>query len=286
MSDFGQNIVIFRNGVRRLNGFFKGYYFKHQKGDNTLCLIAGRSDNERFIQIITKDFSRKLPFTEGNVFSKKGIVLDIHEPGLSLTGRIRYKNLTPIHYDVMGPFCLLPMECRHRIISMNHLLEGKVLFNGEIMDFTGGRGYIEGDSGLSFPSSYTWIQANDFQEDCSIMAAVAKIPFCGLKFRGCICVIHDHGREYRLATYLGVKILVCTKKNIILKQGKYRLDIRINAGKGQRLSAPQDGEMERTILEAVACPAEFLFFEGQRLLFYRKSRYASFEYEFSGQKEV
>lgn len=118
------------------------------------------------------------------------------------------------------------------------------------------------------------------------MAAVAKIPFCGLKFRGCICVIHNHGREYRLATYLGVKILVCTKKNIILKQGKYRVDIRINAGKGQRLSAPQDGEMERTILETVACPAEFLFFEGQRLLFYRKSRYASFEYEFSGQKEV
>ena len=90
MSDFGQNIVIFRNGVRRLNGFFKGYYFKHQKGDNTLCLIAGRSDNERFIQIITKDFSRKLPFTEGNVFSKKGIFLDFVDVGLSLTGRIWY----------------------------------------------------------------------------------------------------------------------------------------------------------------------------------------------------
>lgn len=284
MSDSGQNSVIFRNGVRHLNGLFKGYYFKHQKGEHTLCIIAGQSEDERFIQVITKEFSRKVSFTQGNHFSMKGIVLNIHEPGLSLTGRIRYKNLTPIHYDVMGPFCLFPMECRHRIISMNHHLEGKVSFNGELMDFTGGRGYIEGDSGRSFPSSYTWIQANDFQNDCSIMAAVAKIPFCGLKFRGCICVINDRGREYRLATYLGVKILTCTKNNIILKQGKYRLDIRINAGKGHRLSAPQDGEMERTILETVSCPAEFLFFEGQRLIFYKKSEQASFEYEAAGRR--
>lgn len=122
---------------------------------------------------------------------------------------------------------------------MKHTLKGAVMLNGERIDFSGGTGYIEKDSGRSFPSEYTWIQANDFPEDASIMAAAAKIPFLGMHFQGCICIIQYQGIEYRLATYLGVKIVKCTPNRILLKQGKYALKIRIKNENSRELAAPK-----------------------------------------------
>lgn len=263
-----------------MKDFFNGYYYKHQKGEHTLCLIVGKSNEEKFIQVITEKFSWRFPFTKGNYFSERGIVLDINTPELSLTGKIRYQGLSPIRYDVMGPFRFFPMECRHGIVSMSHQLDGSVILNGEIIDFTGGRGYIEKDSGRSFPSSYTWVQSNSFQKNCSVMAAVAAIPVCNLKFRGCICIIQYEGREYRLATYLGVRVLCCTGKKIVLQQGRCRLDIRIQEKDGRHLSAPQNGRMTRTIVESAACPAEFVFYKGKKTVFHLYSDHASFEYEY------
>lgn len=262
-----------------MSGYFNGTYYKHQKGMNTLCIIAGHCSSKKFIQVITKDFSVEVPFTKDNIFTRKGIRLNINTPEISLKGTIRYGKLSPIRYDIMGPFCLFPMECRHGIISMYHRLKGRVVLNGETMDFTGGMGYMEKDSGRSFPSSYAWIQANDFSNHTSIMASVAEIPFCGLRFRGCICVIQYQGKEYRLATYLGVHVVVCRPDRIVLKQRKYRLDIRINNNNQRKLSAPKNGEMTRKIMESASCEAEFTFYRHKKQVFHLKSEQASFEYE-------
>ena len=266
-----------------MKDFFEGYYFKHQKGDETLCIIAGCAGTSRFIQVITETQAWQAPFTEGNHFTKAGIRLDIETPELSLKGEIRYENLTPLRTDIMGPFRFFSMECSHGVISMCHRLNGKVELNGVTIDFTGGKGYIEMDKGKSFPSAYTWVQANDFtgalQEVCSIMAAVAKIPFCGLHFRGCICAIHYKGKEYRLATYLGVRVIECTRRRIVLRQGKYRLEIKILGGNGHLLRAPVKGEMCRMIEESASCPAAFTFFCRGKLVFHLQSEHAGFEYE-------
>lgn len=263
-----------------MNQFFQGYYLKHQKGAKTLCLIVGRSDSGHFIQIITQNGSWQMPMTKGSHFSKRGVMLDIHTPDLSLTGKISYQGLSPIRYDIMGPFQFLPMECQHGIVSMSHRLKGSVTLNGKNIDFTGGKGYIEKDSGRSFPSSYAWVQANDFREDCSIMTAVAEIPICGLSFRGCICIVHYRGTEYRFATYLGVRILSCTKETIILKQGRYQLHIHIYAKNKYHLSAPRNGKMSRTIMESASCPAEYVLYKGSCQIFHLFSYHTSFEYEY------
>lgn len=262
-----------------MKNYFEGYYYKHQKEGRTLCMIAGQTGTEKFIQVITEDFAVKVPCTKGNIFSKSGVLLNIQTSKISLKGAIRYRGLSPIKYDIMGPFRFFPMECRHGIISMRHSLVGSVMLNGEKIDFTGGIGYMEKDSGKSFPSNYAWIQANDFQEPCAIMAAVATIPVCGLHFRGCICVIQYQGREYRLATYLGGRTLICTKNRIILKQGKYRLEIRVKEKEGMELSAPQNGRMVRTIRETASCPAEFRFYINGKAVFCLYSQHSGFEYE-------
>jgi len=270
---------------------FDGTYFKHQKGGRTVALIAGTSaGNHAFIQIITNEFSHCLNYPApdhtpgdiirvgGSIFSLNGVSLDIEGKDISVRGEIGYAGQTPLRYDVMGPFRYLPMQCRHRIHSLHHRLCGSLAICGEYIDFTGGTGYIEGDSGISFPRSYMWVQCNDFPEKACIMASVADIPLAGLRFRGCVCVVWLGGVEYRLATYLGVKILHCDENRVVLKQGSLCLEINIAGGTGHALAAPVQGEMAGEINERIVCGAQFRFMKGGKVLFEQHSENASFEY--------
>ena len=270
--------------------YFEGWYFKHQANGKTLALIPGKSVDEAFIHVVTEkeayyityplsDYHKGDMVTIGkNIFSESGVLMDIDRPELKLSGEIKYENLTPINGDIMGPFRFFPMECRHGIQSMNHDLSGSLILNGEPYDFDGGLGYIESDSGTSFPAGYTWVHCNDFKEDCSIVAAVARIPFYGLKFWGCICVVVLDGKEYRLATYKGVKIVKCEPGYIELKQGEYRLAIKVDSEGGHSLPAPRFGKMNHAILEDISCHATFKFTKGDEVLFEGSSDQASYEF--------
>jgi hypothetical protein len=258
--------------------YFCGYYFKHQIGNQTISFIPGYSNDDIFIQVITNNASYRIPYTENNTFSENGIKIDINECNLTVKGNIKYGKLCPVSYDIMGPFKYFPMECRHGIISMYHKLYGYISINNKHIDFTGGTGYIEKDCGCSFPKSYLWAQCNDFHPRASVMAAVSDIPFYGMSFEGCICVIWYNGIEYRLATYLGVKILVKSKDQLILNQGNLLLQIDICSQNSHVLYAPEKGLMTRIIHESSSCKARFRFHIKNRLVFDMKSDNCSFEY--------
>jgi hypothetical protein len=110
------------------------------------------------------------------------------------------------------------------------------------------------------------------------MASVARIPFYGLKFRGCICVVWLNGREYRLATYNGVKILRCERGLLELCRGRYKLSVTVDTHNGIALPAPDRGAMSRVIRESLSCPARFRFTEGSDTLFDVESSNASYEW--------
>lgn len=272
-----------------MRGKFEGTYYKHQKDGRTLALIAGAADDYAFIQVITNDqsYDFRYPLSAympgdlcrigDSVFSKDGIKLHIKENNLLMCGTITYTEPTPLRYDIMGPFKYFPMQCRHYIQSLHHCLIGNLTLNGEVINFTGGTGYIEGDSGTSFPKAYTWIQCNDFPQKACVAASVADIPFFGLHFRGCFCVIYCHGVEYRLATYLGARIRCCDGNQIIFRQGKLRLSIKIDAGTGHRLFAPEKGAMTREIRERIVSGAAFRLEKAGEVLFEQVSENASFE---------
>ena len=59
----------------------------------------------------------------------------------------------------------------------------------QALPLDGGLGYIEKDSGISFPCSYLWLQCSDFPKPCSLMLSIAHVPFCASSFRGCICAV-------------------------------------------------------------------------------------------------
>ncbi|MEF9972880.1 MAG: tocopherol cyclase family protein [Clostridia bacterium] len=266
------------------NDRFEGWYFKHQIGDETIAFIPGRARANAFLQVITRDGTRQFDFptlSQGDrrigighcTFGEDGMAVDL--PGIC--GALRYGPLEPLDSDIMGPFRFLPMDCRHGVISMGHDLRGTLLVDGRSVDFSGGRGYIERDCGGSFPKNYLWLQCNAFAQLLSVMLAVAYIPVGRLHFTGCICAIVHAGREYRLATYCGVKILRANEQGVVLTQGAYRLQIEIENGCAHPLKAPLHGRMTGMVHECNAAHARFRFFENNQLIFDEKSDSVSFE---------
>ncbi len=126
---------------------------------------------------------------------------------------------------------------------MRHRLNGSLRIGHEIYDFENGTGYIEGDSGRSFPKKYVWIQANDFADGSSVIMSIAEIPFCGFRFEGCICVVMKDKKEYRLATYLGAKA-ESGENSVAVCQHGLRLEADIlSGGTGFPLASPRNGKM-------------------------------------------
>ncbi|MFU7516510.1 tocopherol cyclase family protein [Clostridium sp. HCS.1] len=289
-----------KENYTKKKGYFEGWYFKHQSKELSISFIPGininrNGDKYAFIQIITenksynvnydyKDFSiskDKLTIKiKDNIFSLSGVIVNIKNKDINIKGRLIYKNITPIKKDIMGPFAHLPfMECFHGVLSLNHTLEGSLFINYKEFKFNGGKGYIEKDSGTSFPDKYLWVQSNYFKNnDISIMVSIANIPFLGFKFMGCIAIVYYEGMKYILATYNGVKIISYNEKGLIIKKGEYRLEIEIEELHPQKLLAPNGGEMIRTITENISCNARFKFYKGKNLIFKLDSDKTSFEY--------
>lgn len=285
--------------------YFCGWYFKCQSGAHcsdvqTLAVIPAvhKSGGRKAcsVQIITDEASYNIRFPYKsyyenkkkfhiiigkNHFNRKGFCLNLNTPDLSVSGSVRFGRLSPIRYDIMGPFRYVPfMECRHSVRSMKHAVNGRLCINGKIYRFQNAVGYIEGDRGYSFPKNYAWTQC--FFEKGSLMLSVADIPlgFGLLHFTGIICVIHWQGREYRLATYLGARVIKIQNGTILIRQGRLALSVRFIERKERPLLAPADGAMNRTIRESASCRAAYCLKQNGQTLFSFVTPRASFEYEY------
>lgn len=287
------------HGANKKKSYFEGWYFKHQLKDKTITFIPGISMDSRgekagFVQIITNEQTYNVPYSPAafcalesrlgirvgrNVFSQKGVSVNIQTPEVCIRGKIKYGRLTPVQYDMMGPFCVIPfMECSHGVLSLCHTLSGTLHVNGESFKLDGGTGYIETDWGSSFPKSYLWTQCSVPEQKCCVMASAAEVPFVGMHFRGCVAVVWYKGKEYRFATYLGVKIMRYSEKSLQLEQGKLYLAVDVLEQSPQALAAPVLGNMKRTIHESVSCRVRYRFYINDKKVFDFTSPYASFEY--------
>ena len=291
----------FFRGTNRTGPYFEGWYFKHQNPQGqTLALIpAFHIDREgrrtASLQVISKDQAWWLEYPEAQLqvsrqpfqvqigqssFGSQGTDLHIRQDNLSLCGSLRYGPFTALRSDIMGPFRFFAgMQCAHGVISMGHSLSGALELNGERLDFSDGIGYTETDRGRSFPSKYLWTQCVwGGPERGSLMLAIATIPLPVGGFTGCICSVLYRGREYRLATYRGVKIEARSSSGAVIRQGRYRLEAELLSERRQPLRAPVEGRMERTIHESLCAEVRYRFWHGDSLLFQHTDSNASFEY--------
>lgn len=157
---------------------FCGWYYRCQSDRQTLVVIPSvhHTNESSFsaIQLITDTKSFHVPFScsdfqkqgnhiriAGSRFGKEGITPDIQTPELHATGSVRFGPFTPSGYDIMGPFRYVPfLQCRHRVYSMQHCVDGTLLINGTPYLLENAIGYLEGDRGYSFPRNYVWTQCS------------------------------------------------------------------------------------------------------------------------------
>jgi hypothetical protein len=199
-----------------------------------------------------------------NQFNEQGLTINLKTDEVTAFGNLSFGPLSSLRYDIMGPFRYIPlMECRHSVYSMAHTVQGRLVINGTEYVFDPGVGYIEGDRGRSFPSVYAWTQClfsdTGSHAPCSIMMAVADIPFAFTRFTGITGVIQWRGKQYRIATYLGARVIHIGKGEIIIKQGCYQFSTKLIHKQEKPLYAPVCGGMTRIIHEDPSCSVYYCF---------------------------
>lgn len=275
---------IFQGDLNKKN-YFEGWYFKHVSKDlNHVCsFIPGisltRHDPHAFIQIINgitgetdyttyplDQFSwekNRLYLKIGNsIFTDRYIKLDINQGNINLSGSVDYRNIikypgSRVSPGIMGWYSFVPyMECKHGVVSVNHDLKGKIVLNGNSIDFSDGKGYIEKDWGTSFPEAWIWIQSNNFSNhDTSFSFSLAKIPWLGRFFMGFISFLYLNRKFYLFSTYNNSVITDIIHDNssitVTLKNNSAVLKARVVKNIFGELMAPSSGDMSRRIKESI-----------------------------------
>jgi hypothetical protein len=297
-------------GGHRKRRYFEGWYFKQASADRSeiWSFIPGISRGEQkdegysFVQVIEgvaseadgtgrtwwfqyplEDFRASAHRFEirvgGNGFTEKGIVLDLENEEGRFKGELGFGSFKPLPSrplwpGVMGPFSFLPfMECRHGLVSLDHRVSGGFEVEGRRVEIGGaGRGYIEKDWGSSMPSSWIWMQSNNFEaEGDSFMLSIADIPWLGSAFTGFLCVGSLGGRPLREATYTGARLENFSLEDgaigLAVVRGRSRLEIRATRTRGGLLRAPVKGLLTRRISESVDAVITLRWMERGALLF-------------------
>jgi tocopherol cyclase len=270
------------HGWGRTKGYFEGWYYKVISADeeHAYAFIPGvamdiKGKKQAFVQILNgkeqtaayhqypyqafnSQANRFYTTIANNEFEINRIKLDL--PGLS--GQLEFHAQVPwpnqwYSPGIMGPFAFVPfMECYHGILSMDHSIEGQLLIGNKLIDFTGGRGYMEKDWGHSFPSAYIWMQSNHFQDQgVSIKASVAKIPWLGSSFVGFIAGLYLNDKLYEFTTYNRTRLLKSAvdqnKVVLVMANSRYRLEVDVDRSASTELASPIQGFMDGRISESM-----------------------------------
>ena len=296
------------HGWGKERSYFEGWYFKivDPSENYAFAIIPGISKDKvgkqhAFIQVLdgkactasyheydaaqfkasVTDFQIQL---EEQQFSGTAISLNLKE----LKGQLRFINPYPWPKmlgapGIMGWYSFVPfMECYHGVVSMHHQLKGKLEVYGKVVDFTGGLGYTEKDWGTSFPNAWIWMQSNHFDnnQQVSLMASVANIPWLSSHFIGYIVGFLIEGKLYKFATYTGAMmraILLDHQVHLSFKDRTYRLEIIAHKGPGGELVSPLSGKMTGKVNESMQARLEVQLYQKEQLIFEGSGKNAGLE---------
>ncbi|MBN1978401.1 MAG: hypothetical protein JW918_13470 [Anaerolineae bacterium] len=255
-------------GYRARPPYFEGWYFKlidpteHHRYAVIPGVFLGRGNSHAFVQVLDgvtgetayheypleafRAAEDRFDVRVGpNRFTPEQIELQIASAERAVTGVLRFGGLTPwpvtlLSPGIMGWYAWVPqMECYHGVLSFDHEIQGALTVDGQAIDFSAGRGYIEKDWGRSFPAAWVWIQTNHFERPgTSLTASIAVIPWMGSSFLGFIIGLWHERRLYRFATYTGARVekLTAAENHVgwVVRDRRYRLEIEARREVGFR----------------------------------------------------
>ncbi len=270
------------HGWGKTKRYFEGWYYKliNAKETEAIAVIPGIAMNENgskqaFVQVLDgkklKAYYHKFD-AKSFIPSKDSFALslgknqfsidrlDVNLPNLS--GVLKFKNHYPwpstwFSPGIMGPFSFVPfMQCYHGILSMNHEISGEMNLNERVIDFNGGKGYIEKDWGRSFPEAYIWMQSNHFDDpSVSFKASVAKIPWMGTSFVGFIAGFLIDEKLIQFTTYNFSKLRKShADENVVelqIESPSHRLSLHAKREAATSLASPILGFMDGRIEESM-----------------------------------
>jgi tocopherol cyclase len=216
--------------------------------------------------------------------------LEIERPEQTLLGELSFEEITPwpvtlASPGIMGWYAYVPfMECYHGVLSLDHTVNGSFRIQDEIVDFSGGRGYIEKDWGKSFPRGWVWMQTNHFADPGTCLtASAARIPWLGTAFPGLVAGLWHQGRLYRFATYTGAVLtrltVTDTRVQMDLQDSRLRLELEARRSKGGLLHAPSRAAMIQRLMESLTSEVSVRLLERRtgREIFSGTGRHAGLE---------
>jgi len=291
--------------------YFEGWYYKQvdKDGKHSFIVIPGifiekdKTKSYAFIHIFKKGQSPHFvtyPFHEftatytpfsisiaGNHFTLNTITLAITSSDISVSGQCSFENRYPWPVKLFSPgsmgwYAFVPtMECNHAVLSMDHSISGAIRYNEELMDFTGGRGYMEKDWGKSFPSAYIWFQTNHFATvGTSIFGSIATIPWKRSYFTGFLIALLHNGRLYTFTTYNNAQCTLSVTDLLVrisCSKGNRNATITIKRTPGIALPAPYNGSMQSKIYESLDAHVHCVFNENNHTVLDDTGSHAGFE---------
>ena len=263
------------HGNNNKQPFFEGWYHKMSTSNGeTLVLIpgiyrSGASEYETAFLMIYQGSNRHLECNKKNYslhlgenyFSLDKVKLNLNTEKINLKGTILSEDLKPWPVTFFEPGCMgwyayVPtMECFHRILSMNHTLNGQLSLNNSKLNFDGGKGYIEKDWGENFPKNWIWAQSNHFQDsDLSVSISLATVPWKKSYFSGYIVGVQHRDTLYRFTPYRKSKITHLRYNETFLewhlKSGGVEIQFNVERGtKSGLLYAPDEKDMIPKVAE-------------------------------------
>ncbi|MBN1313677.1 MAG: hypothetical protein JXB30_19900 [Anaerolineae bacterium] len=275
---------IFQGNLRKKH-YFEGWYFKFvdKTEKHAVAIIPGialsPSHSHAFTQVLSSHHSTAHYFSfpidafttakntfliniADSSFSLDGLQLNVGSGPKKITANLSFSGIQgwPVRLfapGAMGWYRFVPyLECYHGVLSFDHTIQGLLTLNGESIDMTGGRGYIEKDWGTSMPAAWIWMQTNHFDDKgVSLFGSVAKIPWLGSFFTGFIFGLYHQGRIYQFTTYSGARItrlhVTETLINLQLEDRLYTLAIEAKREIGVDLPAPRLGAMTSKVNESL-----------------------------------
>jgi len=270
------------HGENKKSNFFEGWYFKlvHPFTGCAYCFIPGifisneKRYSHSFIQVLKgnenkfkyikfrkdefKASSSEFNLSVGkNFFSINQIELNINEQNERISGILYFDNIikwpdSAINPGSMGFYNYLDfMQCYSQVCAVDGFIRGKLSINGETVDFTGGKLYLEKNWGKSFPYSYIWVEGNSFTGGegavtCSI--GQVPLPFPFKSFTGFLIGIYVGERVYKFTSINKSTLSAeCEDEKIILKAYNKSYSLKIKGFYKKQtfmsLYAPSKGNM-------------------------------------------
>ena len=245
---------------------------------------VGGSNNHAYVQVLDGISGESTYFRMGSFeaepngfdlrmdqcsFSADALSLHIDNDFGTAQGELSFGSLRPWPTTLFSPGAMgktgwLPnMKYRHSVLSFDHVIDGELTLNGKTVDFSGGRGYLKNEWGVTYPKASVWMQCNNFDTPDTSLSAVAYLaptPFDSEFAAFSVGLWHDN-QLFTFGNYNGAKVarfdVTDSSVDWVLYTNKHELTIKATRPDTGLITVAGSDDMDREVGLSLQAQYEF-----------------------------